>query len=261
MHNKEILPYVNVTKNPFADVERTLNYLKGSSSGRGSRYVPAWESREYRNIVTSRSGFFNDLKIADAKTEEEEILSEIVDLRQKITNWYIDNHTFDYPVPRLERGTIPWMRSGFDTFIQEKVDANSDHDTYALSYHTDANMADYGQDQHVITNMFYLNDTYLDGAIEFFYRENGVDKVLAYKPAQGDVITFPSHFPYYHAVRPPYEDHRYTIRTSHNFICDDLVENNRVLFGDYVGKEFDDIIEVVGKENYKFVDGKDLFDE
>lgn len=262
MKHKEILPLVYVTKNPFDNLNEIHNFFINKNDN-NLMYLSEWNDNSHKGIVSKRCGFTNAIEMQPAKNvnnKEKEVLEQIRQKRNETYNEYVelvkDNPIWNGELISLKENSDSWYRNGYDIFCHEGLPlSKSKENVYALNYHTDANFADYGQDQHVVTTMMYLNDDYEHGEIEFFFKEDGVDKVLCYKPAAGDFITFPSFFPYFHGVRAPYGGERYTIRTSVNFKFDSVVEKNKIRFSEYFG-EFEDIKDRVSLENYIYVDGR-----
>lgn len=265
LKHKEILPLVLVTKNPFFNLEKILNFFVNTKDHNFS-YLSKWH--EYTNshgITGFRTEFKNGIYL-DCKTLEGQVLDEIRQIRKLVLNDYIEkyinNEIWDNSISFLKEETRQWYNNGFDIFMHKGSNFDLNHAPYVLDYHTDARVNSDGLEQHIITNMFYLNDNYDCGEIEFFYNDSTTNKykVLSYKPSAGDVITFPSFYPYFHAVRAPYNGNRYAIRTSYNDYYEKIVKPNKIQFDEFFGY-YPDIRDGIGYENYITLNGKDLFME
>jgi hypothetical protein len=118
-----------------------------------------------------------------------------------------------------------------------------------LSFHTDATKTN---SEHIISMMFYLNDDYDDGEIEFLDLDK---KIISYKPQAGDIIVFPSFFPYFHSARYPIGGPRYTIRTSLDLKLG-LCNIKNMEFEQYVDEK--KLKEINDRKNINFIDGRKI---
>jgi hypothetical protein len=67
-----------------------------------------------------------------------------------------------------------------------------------------------------ITAVFYLNDNYDGGEVEFRFLDENDPSIIKedyiYKPKQGDIVVFPSGPPHYHGVKAVFNGEKYIIR-------------------------------------------------
>jgi hypothetical protein len=67
------------------------------------------------------------------------------------------------------------------------------------------------KNHHILTLTVYLNDDYDGGELSFLDEKNL--KISYFKPKQGDIIVFPSFYPYFHGVDPIISGEKYLART------------------------------------------------
>lgn len=258
MKNKEILPLVYVTKNPFDDIEEIFKFFKDRVHEKNFAYMTDWNHYLNHDEILMHScsfaNYFETFKQYDDEYEKS-ILSQIVEKRKKSLIEYIDIYKND-KIWHNVLDNIDYNEflheTGFDVYITEDSE-NKSSMKYASLYHTDANRKEIGEVQHIVTSMIYLNDNYNEGEIEFYYNDNGIDKIVSYKPEKGDIVTFPSFVPYFHAVRTPRGGDRYAIRTSYNGIFDEIVEDNKKSFS-FNRSPYIDMQDIV--KNYVHIDGR-----
>lgn len=93
-----------------------------------------------------------------------------------------------------------------------------------MQYHTDyqQDRKEYPGAKNMITAVGYPNDDYEGGEISFRIVKEGtkdeVEREIIYKPEAGDLIIFPSVFPYYHGVLNVKKNPKYIIRFYWNSI-------------------------------------------
>ena len=82
--------------------------------------------------------------------------------------------------------------------LKHKIEINKE---YAIKMHTDNNPLRYGLPEwtQVITQLFYLNDNYEGGELDFILLEK--NKLITYKPKAGDLVVMPSGYPHVHGAR------------------------------------------------------------
>jgi hypothetical protein len=132
--------------------------------------------------------------------------NQINDLFYEVTKKYIEENDI-----KLDN----WIYSGWNIakYTQQE------HASYNMSYHTD-----YQRElEHVpgikfgLTAVFYLNDGYTGGAINFkIFADKElqiIEKEFSYNPSEGDIIVFPSNHPNYHGVDATTEGNKYIVRT------------------------------------------------
>jgi len=89
---------------------------------------------------------------------------------------------------------------------------------YAMHHHTDyqRELEYVGGLQIGITAVFYLNDNYQGGDVEFRFVDDDINIIkedYTYKPSAGDIVVFLSGHPHYHGVKSVLEGEKYIIRT------------------------------------------------
>ena len=253
---KEILPYIVVYKNRFSNIQSTYEFFQ--TLNKDSDIVYDFKRREGagwaqnthmvtsldKDIENKNGGNFISELIKIRKDVLDDYVSQYynskiwpLDLKDKYQNaeehWYADFSiikTFHNPSrsivrhPEFHLDVIPSPKNQFDR-------------------------------NHIITTMIYINDEYGHGEIKFYDKDHGF---LYYKPEAGDIITFPSFYPFYHNPVMPEGVDRYAIRSSFDSnIENSLLGNNQVKFEDYVDKnEYNLYLEQKIQVNY--INGKDL---
>lgn len=117
-----------------------------------------------------------------------------------------------------------WIYQGWN-IAKYNVNENEDLE-YAMLHHTDyqRELLYNPEINFGITAVFYLNENYDGGEVEFrFIEDESLEKIkedYCYKPKAGDVVVFLSGHPHYHAVRSILNGEKYIIRTYWKFIQD-----------------------------------------
>jgi hypothetical protein len=104
----------------------------------------------------------------------------------------------------------PW---GLARYIPDENLNGNEHLT--MNYHSDymPEIADSPGDKFGITGVLYPNDDYEGGEIAYRVIEDGeVVREFEYKPKAGDLVIFPSGYPYFHAVKRIYGAPKYITR-------------------------------------------------
>jgi hypothetical protein len=148
---------------------------------------------------------------ADRNKSESDIYFEnqINHLFYEATKLYIEENNVDFD---------NWIYSGWNIAKYTQPEDQA-YDSYNMAYHTD-----YQRElEHVpgvkfgITAVFYLNEGYTGGAINFkIFADKElqiIEKEFAYNPGEGDIIVFPSNHPNYHGVDATTEGDKYIVRT------------------------------------------------
>lgn len=257
----EILKDVFVYKNQFNDIDKTADFFRSVSKptnviGR----IEHFNSEVTGSQSGTRMQFENSScdSVTDFSNEEYRIVKEIIDLRSLTLNDYIqETHTrniWPKPLKPFDKSHPSWDLSGFTLVRHDgQVQGDSGGSKYWLGFHLDSiepNRSD--NRQHIITTMIYLNDDYDDGEIEFIKKDK---TIVSYKPQAGDMITFPSFYPFFHSVKAPFGNDRYAIRTSYDLGVDSIEGNDKGIH-DYVSKEV--LNNAIQKENITYINGKDL---
>lgn len=108
-----------------------------------------------------------------------------------------------------------WAYAGWNI---AKYTPNTENE-YIMVHHTDyqREFSHNPGKKYAITAVFYLNDDYSGGELEFRFLDDKdlsiVKEDYSYKPSAGDIVVFLSGHPHYHAVRPIKEGQKYIIRT------------------------------------------------
>jgi hypothetical protein len=132
--------------------------------------------------------------------------NQINDLFYDVTKQYVEENNIS-----LDN----WIYSGWN--IAKYTQQEDQY--YNMAYHTD-----YQRElEHVpgikfgVTAVFYLNDGYTGGAINFkIFADKElqtIEKEFSYNPGEGDIIVFPSNHPNYHGVDATREGNKYIVRT------------------------------------------------
>lgn len=259
MNQKEIAPLIVVTKNPFRNIKKTLEFFEKSIEDNFIN-IPEWHHfMSGYEIDSYRTEFANSLEIKE-DSQEKIIFSEIIDIGKNVLNSYVekfkDDPIWENSIEKIEKNTKQWNNARFNVFMHSGTLFDKKNPPYMLGYHLDSRTDSDGLEQHIVTSMFYLNDDYECGQIEFIYKDESSKEfsVLSYKPSQGDVITFPSFYPYYHAVRAPYAKNRYSIRISYNNYFDKIIELNKIKFREFFSGDSSKIItnKLSGKDLWRY---------
>lgn len=263
------MPYVVVYKGLFGDINKTIDFIKRSENNPNLQNLTAWESFGNPNDGGAkgiRSTFTAPLQ-STLDQEEMHILSEIIYIRKytmfDYIQTYADSELWPVPLRDFVIGGGLWDYSGFDIVRydgQEFDESLTWKEKFYGNFHVDKTpFTDPGSLNNVLTTMIYINDDYLEGNIEFLLID-GEMGVVSYKPEAGDVVFFPSFFPFFHAVKMPFNQNRYAIRTflSHPMNVDETTNEEYVHM--YLGEK-KNVQEVFSEKDVKFINGKDLFNE
>lgn len=200
---KKIHETVWVFKNALKENTEVLNYFIDNSE---------WE--DWYTFGTMTPFFDFRFEFNDFPTENEwnnvndglNIEKTINDLFYKTTQLYIKENNIDFN---------KWIYRGWNV---AKYKENSDN-KYIMMHHTDfqRDIAYSEGEKFGITAVFYLNDNYEGGEVEFrFLDDNNVNTIkqdYSYKPSAGDIVVFMSGHPHYHGVRSIKKGEKYIIRT------------------------------------------------
>jgi len=114
-----------------------------------------------------------------------------------------------------------WIFQGWN--MAKYVPNPEDHPSYVMHHHTDFQREKSYQPgiKFGVTAVFYLNDNYEGGEVEYRFVEDESLQVVSedytYKPGAGDVVVFLSGHPHYHGVRAVNSGEKYIIRTYWRF--------------------------------------------
>lgn len=132
--------------------------------------------------------------------------NKINDLFYQTTKLYLEENNVDFN---------KWIYKGWN------VAKYTEHpnDSYAMMHHTDfqRDIAYSEGEKFGITAVFYLNDNYDGGEVEFRFLDDEKISVIkedySYKPGAGDIVVFMSGHPHYHGVKAVTKGEKYIIRT------------------------------------------------
>lgn len=207
--HKTVWVFRNALKNPEDIIEYYKNnkewkdwYTFGSSTEmQGKDYIfdnfPTQEEWDKR---------FNEFYLID--NEENSIRKRIDSLFYETTKLYLEENNI-----LLDN----WIFQGWNI---AKYRAQPEHPyDYIMHHHTDFQREKSYQPgiKFGVTAVFYLNDNYEGGEVEFrFIESENLQVVLedySYKPSAGDVVVFLSGHPHYHGVKKVSTGEKYMIRT------------------------------------------------
>lgn len=227
IEKETIIPGIVLYKNALPNFLNVLDTVIESESGQDDQaLIKPW--RDWNNgIGIMSSGVSSDYeyrKQDEKYLQQHEVIRSIWDSFDAVLNDYVseydDVNFFPHYVNTLDFKNKSWVNAQID-FL--KYFKDSKNDKYALSCHNDqATWLDESRGpKFVLTVTMYLNDNYGGGDLCFF-NENDTNAVL-YKPSAGDIIVFPSFYPYFHGVHSIESGNKYLIRM--------------FKFWDYVGSE------------------------
>ena len=154
---------------------------------------------EWEQKVNEGLGARKDAKDVEIKKQIDNLFYDMTSLYLKENNIELDNWIFEnWNLAKYQPGPS---------------------DEYVMHHHTDYQRElDYGPgNKFGVTVVFYLNDNYTGGEVEYRFIEgndlNNVAEDYTYKPSAGDAVVFLSGHPHYHGVRSVTEGEKYIIRT------------------------------------------------
>lgn len=233
----EISPYVVVYKNQFKDIDKTYSFFKSIDEKSDLIFDFKYNDNSYG--WATETYMFSSLYKDFNKKVGADCLTEIIKIRKDTMDSYVkkyaDSNIWPLDILNIYPFEDPTLHSSFSvikTFHNPEVFI-----TRHPFFHLDniPNPEGDFQRNHIITTMIYINDDYDHGEIKFYSKEKGF---VYYKPQAGDVVIFPSFYPFYHNPNMPLGQNRYAIRSSYDEVCsNELLKNNSVKFQDYVDKE------------------------
>jgi len=216
LNKKEIFPGVLVYKNMFKDINNTFNIIKQSENISQDTYITKWQDWGVFGKIAKTVDNFYDIKIEE-KTDQYEIINELFNnyknVGQDYVSFYKDKINWPSFVNHFDLSSPPWTRVKADIL---KYDITTERDM-ALFYHVDQNLwkMSSGDLKFVLTVTAYINDDYIGGEISFL--NDQTNEILTYRPEAGDIIVFPSFYPYYHGVLPVTSGNKYLFRMFHKW--------------------------------------------
>ena len=214
---KEIYKNIFVYKNQFKDVGKTLDIIKKSESQTEDLSFGKWKPwGDFGSI--SKANFEPSKDQANDNSQysldQKEILEEIREIYLNVSKDYMlmchDSVTWPHFVNNLDLESEKWMMGSIDVLKHFENPKKN----IAMHYHTDQSYAKMEDDSNkcVLTISMYLNDDHEGGEISFVHYENDKMLVTTLRPEAGDVVVFPSFYPYYHGVMPITKNEKYLLR-------------------------------------------------
>ena len=214
---KEIYKNIFVYKNQFKDVSKTLDIIKKSESQTKDFHLSKWGPLGEFGMIAKASLMPSQEQSNDSSQyslDQKEIIDEIKEIYSSVAKDYMEacHDSVDWPhfVDNFDLESERWVLGSIDILKHFENPAKN----IAMHYHTDQSYAKLEDDTHkfVLTISMYLNDDHEGGEISFIHYENGDMKVTTLRPEAGDVVVFPSFYPYYHGVLPITKNEKYLLR-------------------------------------------------
>lgn len=167
---------------------------------------------EFNSFPTQEEWNSKNDKNNFSNIKENKIVDEINNVFYETTKLYVHENNVNLN---------DWIFSGWN--VAKYMPNPKDHSRYVMHHHTDYQRERSYEPglQFGITAVFYLNDDYDGGEVEFrFVKDESLEVVVEdynYKPKAGDVVVFLSGHPHYHGVRPVSNGEKYIIRTYWRF--------------------------------------------
>jgi signal peptidase I len=214
-YKKEIYKNIFVYKNQFKDISKTLDIIKKSESQTKDFYLSVWKPWGEFGMIAKADLPGEPLDdTSEYSLAQKEIIDEIREIYFNVGKDYMEacRNSVDWPhfVDNFDFESERWVFGSIDALKHfENPEKN-----IAMHYHTDQSYAKLEDDTNkfVITISMYLNDDHEGGEISFVHYENEEMKVTTLKPEAGDVVVFPSFYPYYHGVLPITKNEKYLLR-------------------------------------------------
>lgn len=255
--NQEILSHVVVYKNRFKDIDKTYSFFK--SLNKNSDLIEDFKFNDNSYGWATETYMFSSLYKDFIDKDNSDFFTEIIKIRKDTMDDYVKKYCkseiWPIDIEKLYPFKDPSLHSVFSV-IKTFHNPGSTIVRHPF-FHLDGipePKNEYDRN-HIITTMIYLNDDYEFGEIKFYSKEEGF---VYYKPEAGDVIVFPSFYPFYHNPNMPLGENRYAIRSSYDeSIKNSLMINNQIKFEDYIDKMDYDLYKN-NTTKVKYINGKDL---
>lgn len=226
---KENFPYrkhkifsnVIVYKKLFSSIENTLNIIKNSEDALEQFYISKWTNwGDFGRIskTEDEKTFYQQIFLGDDAEKQKNIISELFsNYNLAIQDYVLEcRNSLIWPeyVDHFNIDKNPWVGVRADIL---KYNLSVRRWNMALHYHVDQNRWEEGMagQKFILTATTYLNDNYKGGEISFL--NNETNEIVTYKPEAGDMIIFPSFYPYHHGVLPVTSGEKYLIRMFHKW--------------------------------------------
>jgi hypothetical protein len=263
---KEISPYIIVYKNAIDKPEDLVDLFEQTIKNDNLNYMFAWEKFGEPKTVYPK-GFRTNINFHPINNFNEEInvlekkwVEKLFSIRQNIFDDYILSYKDKdiWPEDILNaKNNVKNFSHGMSVVKHDIPEEGEDlRNSYLLGFHLDSifNPPEFGR-EHIITMMMYLNDDYLEGEISFLVIDND-KKIISYKPQAGDIVIFPSFYPFYHSVNKPLVKERYAIRTSYDMNLKNAIPNNNNTFTENLKGDLPEAY--YNKEKVIYIDGKNI---
>jgi len=209
----EIFPKVLVYKNMFTDIKNTLKVIKESESSDTSEYITKWGQWGDFGTIAKTAENFEGLNLnTESAKNQFKILTELFENYNLAAKDYIQRYKNEINWPdfigHFNLDSSPWIKARADIL---KYDVGTQR-SMSLYYHVDQNrwsLSSAGP-KFVLTITVYLTDDYEGGEISFLNDET--NEILTYKPQAGDIVVFPSFYPYHHGVMRVLSGEKYLFR-------------------------------------------------
>lgn len=225
MKRMDIMPKVSVYRDYIPDVDEVLSFLKKNKDEKNKNsFINEWETWNENGFVSKSNNIFDfdPNNVNEIYKKEYNMLIELTHSIRRIAQEYIDQWKnigywkFDIKDWQITDNNDLIYHAPLDYAMHG---ATKSEGRFALAYHTDQHQFDMESKKghHLLTIVTYLNDDYEDGEISFYDENNFA--INYYKPKKGDVVVFPSFYPYFHGVEPITNGQKFIIRTFvlHNY--------------------------------------------
>ena len=146
---------------------------------------------------------------------------KLLDIKKQIDNLFYDATSLYLKENNINLNN--WIFENWNTAKYEPLDVDPG---YIMMHHTDfqREMEYAPGNKFAVTAVFYLNDNYEGGEVEYrFVDGKDLKNIVAdysYKPSAGDIAVFLSGHPHYHGVKAVTKGEKYIIRTYWRYFQD-----------------------------------------
>lgn len=245
-NKKQIMPFVNLYKGAFDNIDEIYEVVKNSVDNRSGQIIAEWEPWYELGIRTNfklpEEDLYNDnydtSHLSESGLKEYNALKQIRLTLDAAYQDFIDQWSPKEVVDQYENHPMYWEdwkrvfgefvtrwdfknllktnRTDVDGWVGCEIEAlRHDKNTtkqYAINYHLDAFGSHFSAGpKAILTSTIYLNDDYEGGGVSYLDEFNNL--IVNYKPKKGDLVVFPSYKPFFHAALPISGDnYKYFIR-------------------------------------------------
>lgn len=244
---KEIYKNIFVYKNQFKDINKTLDIIKKSESQVDDFILSKWKPWGEFGMI-AKANFMPTRQQLDDNSQysmdQKEIVNEIKEIYLNVAKDYMEacGDSVDWPdfVDNLDLTSERWILGSIDVLKHFENPTKN----IAMHYHTDQSYAKLDDDSNkfVLTISMYLNDDHEGGELSFVHYKDGEMIVTTLRPEAGDVVVFPSFYPYYHGVLPITKNEKYLLRMFYFWRYDGSKEwlENQAKYGKDVWKQMEE---------------------